>query len=116
MSAAEKTSPLKAAASSMRSNLLIMLIASLVVVTAIVEPKFISGQNMINLMRQFGPLIMVSLGMTFVIMGGFIDLSVAGIINLVAVVTISLIQPLGQVPALLVGSRSAPPAVRLTAW
>ena len=30
--------------------------------------------------------------MTFVIIGGFIDLSVAGTINLVAVVTISLIQ------------------------
>jgi len=103
MSTAEKGNPLKAAVGFMRSYLLIVLIAALVLLTAIVEPKFISGQNMINLMRQFGPLIMVSLGMTFVIMGGFIDLSVAGIINLVAVVTISLIQPLGQVPALLVG-------------
>jgi len=62
-----------------------------------------SSMNLINIMRQFGPLIMVSLGVTFVIIGGFIDLSVAGTINLVAVVTISLIQPLGQLPALAVG-------------
>lgn len=103
MSTAEKGNVLKSVGGFMRSYLLIVLIAALVIVTAIVEPKFLSGQNMINLMRQFGPLIMVSLGMTFVIMGGFIDLSVAGIINLVAVVTISLIQPLGQVGALLVG-------------
>jgi ribose transport system permease protein len=41
--------------------------------------------------------------MTFVIIGGFIDLSVAGIMSLVAVVTLSLIQPLGQIPALLIG-------------
>jgi len=69
----------------------------------VVEPKFLYPANLVNIMRQFGPLIMVSLGMTFVIIGGFIDLSVAGTINLVAVVTISLIQPIGQVPALLVG-------------
>ena len=87
----------------LRDYLVLVMIALLVAVTAIVEPKFMSGANLVNIMRQFGPLIMVSLGMTFVIIGGFIDLSVAGTINLVAVVTISLIQPLGQVPALLVG-------------
>lgn len=103
MSSVEKTSVLRSVAAIVRSYLLVVLIAALVILTAIVEPKFLSGQNLINLMRQFGPLIMVSLGMTFVIMGGFIDLSVAGIINLVAVVTISLIQPFGQVPALLMG-------------
>jgi ribose transport system permease protein len=87
----------------LRDYLVLVMIAALVLVTAVVEPKFLNGANLVNIMRQFGPLIMVSLGMTFVIIGGFIDLSVAGTINLVAVVTISLIQPMGQVPALLVG-------------
>jgi len=86
-----------------RDYLVLLMIAVLVAVTAIIEPKFMSPLNLVNIMRQFGPLMMVSLGMTFVIIGGFIDLSVAGIINLVAVVTISLIQPIGQVPALLTG-------------
>jgi len=86
-----------------RDYLVLVMIAVLVAITAIVEPKFMSPLNLVNIMRQFGPLMMVSLGMTFVIIGGFIDLSVAGIINLVAVVTISLIQPIGQVPALLEG-------------
>ncbi len=93
----------KAVASLFRDYLVLVVIAVLVAITALVEPKFLSPANLVNIMRQFGPLIMVSLGMTFVIVGGFIDLSVAGTINLVAVVTISLIQPLGQVPALLVG-------------
>ncbi len=87
----------------LRDYLVLVMIAALVVVTVIVEPKFLSAANLVNIMRQFGPLIMVSLGMTFVIIGGFIDLSVAGTINLVAVVTISLIQVVGQVPALLIG-------------
>lgn len=99
----EKKSVLKAGASMLRDYLVLVMIAFLVVITAIIEPKFLSGSNLVNIMRQFGPLIMVSLGMTFVIIGGFIDLSVAGTINLVAVVTISLIQPLGQLPALLIG-------------
>jgi ribose transport system permease protein len=86
-----------------RDYLVLVMITVLVAITVIREPKFLTPQNLVNIMRQFGPLIMVSLGMTFVIIGGFIDLSVAGIINLVAVVTISLIGPLGQVPALLTG-------------
>ena len=99
----ENNTVLTKGASILREYLVLVMIAALVVITAIVEPKFASGANLVNIMRQFGPLIMVSLGMTFVIIGGFIDLSVAGTINLVAVVTISLIQPMGQVPALLVG-------------
>lgn len=98
-----KNNALKTAASLLRDYLVLLMIVALVAITAIVEPKFMSEANLVNIMRQFGPLIMVSLGMTFVIIGGFIDLSVAGTINLVAVVTISLIQPLGQVPALLIG-------------
>jgi ribose transport system permease protein len=94
---------LRAGASLLRDYLVLVMIAALVAITAAIEPKFMYPANLVNIMRQFGPLIMVSLGMTFVIIGGFIDLSVAGTINLVAVVTISLIQPLGQVPALLVG-------------
>ncbi|MDP3179026.1 MAG: ABC transporter permease [Spirochaetaceae bacterium] len=86
-----------------RDFMVLAMIAALAAITAAVEPKFLLPANLVNIMRQFGPLIMVSLGMTFVIIGGFIDLSVAGIINVVAVVTISLIQPLGQVPALLFG-------------
>lgn len=86
-----------------RDYLVLVAILLLVAVTIIVEPNFLTAANMLNIMRQFGPLVMVSLGMTFVIIGGFIDLSVAGTISLVAVVTITLIDPLGQVPAILIG-------------
>jgi ribose transport system permease protein len=83
--------------------LVLVAIALLVVTTIIVEPKFLTGDNLTNIMRQFGPLSLVSLGMTLVIIGGFIDLSVAGIISLVAVVTVSLIDRVGQFNALLIG-------------
>jgi ribose transport system permease protein len=86
-------------------NYLVLVgILLLAAITIIVEPNFLSSSNFTNIMRQFGPLSLVSLGMTFVILGGFIDLSVAGIISLVAVVTITLIDPIGQIPALIVGT------------
>lgn len=100
---AEKTEIKNAISKFFKEYLVLVAIVLLVVVTIIVEPKFLSGSNMTNIMRQFGPLSMVSLGMTFVIIGGFIDLSVAGILSLVAVVTVSLIDPVGQVPALIIG-------------
>lgn len=86
-----------------KDYLVFLMILGLAIVTSVFEPKFLSAANLGNIMRQFGPLILVALGMTFVIVGGFIDLSVAGTINLVAVVTISLIDPLGQVGALATG-------------
>lgn len=86
-----------------KDNLVLVAIIGLVVVTIVMQPNFLSPLNMTNILRQFGPLSLVSLGMTFVIIGGFIDLSVAGTFSLVAVVTISLIDPIGQVPAIIVG-------------
>lgn len=89
--------------SSIKNNLIIVAIFILAIITSIVEPNFLTVGNFENIIRQFGPLIMVALGMTFIIMGGFIDLSVGGLISLVAVVTVSLIDPIGQVAALIVG-------------
>lgn len=94
---------LRAAADYFKENLVLAAIMLLVAITAAVEPNFLTLANMTNIMRQFGPLIMVALGMTFVIIGGFIDLSVAGIMSFTAVVTLSLIEPLGQWPALFLG-------------
>jgi len=83
--------------------LVFITIVVLVIVTAIVEPNFLTAQNFTNLMRQFGPLSFVALGMTFIIMGGFIDLSVPGMISLVAIITLSLMDVVGEAPAMLIG-------------
>lgn len=84
-------------------NLVLIGIIILCIVTAVKEPLFLSKDNFTNILRQFGTLSFVALGMTYVIVGGFIDLSVVGTISLVGVVTLSLIDPIGQVGALLIG-------------
>jgi ribose transport system permease protein len=83
--------------------LVLFAILTLVITTAVVRPEFLTPQNLINLMRQFGPLSFVALGMTFIIMGGFIDLSVPGMIGVVGVVTLSLVESIGEIPALITG-------------
>ena len=84
-------------------NLVLLGIIVLCIVTAIVEPLFLTQDNFTNILRQFGPLSFAALGMTYVIIGGFIDLSVVGTISLVGVVTLSLIDPIGQAGALFCG-------------
>jgi ribose transport system permease protein len=98
-----KKSFIRSATDLIKSNLIIVGIAILIIVTSIIEPKFLTFGNFENIIRQFGTLIFVALGMTFVIMGGFIDLSVSGIISLVVVVMVSLVDPIGQVNAIIVG-------------
>src|SRR5262245_13268819 len=93
----------RSASNLLRNNPIYVAIIVLAVITSVVEPKFLTTGNFDNILRQFGALIFAALGMTFVIMAGFIDLSIGGIISLVAVVTVTLIDPIGQGPAILVG-------------
>ena len=83
----------------LQENLVSIGIILLMVVTAVINPTFISASNLTNVLRQLGALPFVALGMTFVIIGGFIDLSVPGILSLTAVVAVTLVDPLGQVGA-----------------
>lgn len=83
------------------NNLVLLALILLVIVTTIVEPKFLSSANLTNVMRQMWPLPFIALGMSFVIIGGFIDLSVVGIISLSAIVAIAMIDRVGQVGAMI---------------
>lgn len=90
-------------AAFLKQNLVLCGIIVLCLITAIVEPKFIGAANINNVMKQLSALPFMALGMTFVIIAGFIDLSVPGMIGLCSVVIVSLINPLGQVGAIIVG-------------
>ena len=82
--------------------LVLIMIVTLVIVTAIIEPKFLTAGNFKNIMGQFGPLSFTALGMTFIIIGGFIDLSLPGMISLIALISLSLFDTIGEIPAMIV--------------
>jgi ribose/xylose/arabinose/galactoside ABC-type transport system permease subunit len=63
---------------------------------AVMEPKFLQSNNVLNIMRQISVLGVVSVGMTIVIIGGYIDLSISGLVSLIAIVVIGLQHTLGS--------------------
>lgn len=75
---------------------LVVILLLLAVVTAFVQPNFLTVGNITSIMRQFGALSFVALGLTFTIISGFIDLSIPGMVNMAAVLVIWLINPVGQ--------------------
>ena len=63
----------------------------MVVVFSLITPTFLTEANLLNVLRQIAPLMIVAVAMTFVITTGGIDLSVGSVLALVnALAAISL--------------------------
>lgn len=82
--------------------LILIGILILTVYTCIVQPSFLAQGNLLSLIRQFVPLGLVALGMTLVIIGGYIDLSVAGIFSFMGIVSAILLNRMGPIALLVV--------------
>ncbi|WP_128971559.1 ABC transporter permease [Bradyrhizobium tropiciagri] len=70
----------------------LLLLMAMVAVFALINPRFLSWINLFNLMRQSSILLIVSTGITFVILMGSLDLSVGAIVTLVAISSAVLIR------------------------
>ena len=64
--------------------------------------RFLQTSNLFNILRQISMFGILSVGMTFVIVSGGIDLSVGSIIALVCVITANMVNDHGIIPAILV--------------
>ena len=87
--------------------LIIIGILLLTIYTCIVQPAFLAPGNLLSLVRQFVPLGLVALGLTLVIIGGYIDLSVAGTFSLMGILSAMLLNRMGAAaigPVLLIGA------------
>jgi ribose transport system permease protein len=74
----------------------------IVAVGALASPDFRSERNAVNVFRQAVALGMVSIGQTFVILSGGIDLSVGATISLIAVYTAGLMENRPEMTVLIV--------------
>src|SRR5262245_46655982 len=81
------------------ANLLILVL--LLVGSALVSPQFLTAVNLLNILRQISVVGLMASGLTFVIIGGGIDLSGGGV-AVVAVVLLALLQQLPLAVALTV--------------
>lgn len=79
-----------------------LILLAMAVAIQIMNPNFTSPANLTNISRQVAILSLVAFGMTFVIIGGGVDLSVGSVIGLTSVVCSTLMKSTGSV-ALAIG-------------
>ena len=60
---------------------------------SLVTDTFLTNANLLNILRQSAPLLIVATAMTFVITTGGIDLSVGSTLALIGALTATLMQP-----------------------
>ena len=84
---------------------LLVSMAAFVVILTLLEPAFLSGSNLIGILRSVALIGIMALGMTFVIMTGGIDLSVGPVSAIAGLVAyFVLLSGHGLVMALLAGA------------
>lgn len=71
---------------------ILVILLLVIVVSYIIEPKFLSSKNITNVLRQVSVNGILALGMTFVIISGAIDLSAGNMVGFAAVISILLQQ------------------------
>lgn len=63
-----------------------VILLALMVISALISPSFLSTTNLVNILRQAAPLMIVALGQTLVILVGGIDVSVGALIATTTVI------------------------------
>lgn len=74
----------------LRSLGVVIALAVLVVVISLAQPDFLAFGNLMNILSQWAPVAIMGVGMTYVVITGGFDLSVASIYSLCAVVAAAL--------------------------
>lgn len=76
-------------------NPLILIVVVIAIITGGIQPRFLSAFNIVTILRQASLLGILSVGMTFVIVSGGIDLSVGSLMGLTSVVVATLYKHQG---------------------
>jgi len=71
---------------------LIFIILIIVIIASTQRPAFLSGKNLINILRSYSTYGIAALGMALTIIGGGMDLSIGSTVSLSAVVTMLIIN------------------------
>jgi len=85
-------SPLTNTVARIRSLDVVLVLAALVVAVSVAQPTFLQFGNLANVLGQWSPVMVMGVGMTYVVITGGFDLSVAATYSLSAVVAAYLGQ------------------------
>ncbi len=81
-----------------QTTMLIMLIVVLAIAATIVNPKFLSVKNIINIFQQISVLGIVACGVGMLLVSGEIDISVGPQVSLMGIILSMIIQKIGGLP------------------
>ncbi len=70
-------------------------------VTGIIEPRFWSSENLINLSRQIAPLLIISVGQAFAVISGGLDLSLAACLAISGVYGVMMMNEFGMLAGIM---------------
>jgi predicted ABC-type sugar transport system permease subunit len=85
-----RTAPTGISAATLRRGGALVALLVVATVGALRDPDFLTSENLLNILRQNAVLGLLSVGMTFVIISGGIDLSVGSILAFTSVLSVIL--------------------------
>jgi ribose/xylose/arabinose/galactoside ABC-type transport system permease subunit len=71
---------------------LILAIIVITIIATIIRPAFLSGTNMLNILRAYSTIGIASFGMAYAVIAGGMDLSIGSTISLTAVITMLIVN------------------------
>ena len=80
---------------------MLSILILIIIVAGIINPAFLTGQNIINIFKQISATGLLAIGMTFVIISGGVDLSVGSMMSICGVISVVLIPQAGVPGAML---------------
>lgn len=83
-------------------NTVVPILVVILVLAAIFVPDFLTVRNLLNVLNQNAIKGIMAIGMTFVIINGYFDMSLCTLISLTAALSCGLQSSLGLVPAILI--------------
>lgn len=89
------------AANFLKGQVVLLALVVLVVIFSLASPSFLTGANIINILRQVAVYGLMACGLTFVLIGGNFDLSGGSLLSFTCVVMVYLHDKMGPVPAML---------------
>ena len=93
MEKAEKKNPLKRMLAIRGMGQVLTVTGGLIilcVVFAIINPNFFSSKNILNLLRQIAPIILIGIGQSYVLITGNIDLSIGSVVGMSCMISATL--------------------------
>src|SRR5690554_699391 len=75
---------------------LLLILLGMCIIMTLLKPQFLTYRNLSNILRQQTPIAIMSLGVTFAIISGGIDVSGGSVIALCSVICASLAHPVAD--------------------